>query len=266
MPSLFEACHEEPYRQGGHGFASWPKTKYSWAGELEELPGITVLKIHAGKSLFLTRETLAIVDPIRRAELTRLDGGDRETRRLLGHLASGGPSTLGTLQEELGLRPRELKGIRYPLERCGAIVSRQVVLPADEQPGHLHSSELARYDQIVPEPLSDQDIPRALEEIIIASVRAAVIAQERELRRWFSWKWYFPPDLVERLVDTHRLSRVGADRDRAWPPGAVELRSTQSLPVRMRAPGPCGKAPVDAHNVRPGPEPTEKEKVANGQA
>jgi hypothetical protein len=212
LPSLFEACHEEPYRQGGHGFASWPKTKYSWAGELAELPGITVLKIHAGKSLFLTRDTLAIVDPICRAELTRLDGGDRETRRLLGHLASGGPSTLGTLQEELGLRPRELKAIRYPLESCGAIVSRQVVLPADEQPGHLHSSELARYDQIVPEPLSDQDIPRALEEIIIAGVRAAVIAQERELRRWFSWKWYFPPDLVERLVDTHRLSRVAADR------------------------------------------------------
>ncbi len=86
------------------------------------------------------------------------------------------------------------------------------MLPADEQPGHLHSSELARYDQIVPEPLSDQDIPRALEEIIIAGVRAAVIAQERELRRWFSWKWYFPPDLVERLVDTHRLSRVATDR------------------------------------------------------
>ncbi len=56
LPSLFEACHEEPYRQGGHGFASWPKTKYSWAGELAELPGITVLKIHVGKSLFLTRD------------------------------------------------------------------------------------------------------------------------------------------------------------------------------------------------------------------
>jgi hypothetical protein len=212
LPSLFEACHEEPYRKGGHGFASWPKTKYSWASELEERPGITVLKIHAGKSLFLTRETLAVVDPICRAELTRLAGADRETRRLLDHLANGGPSTLETLQEELGLGPRELKALRYPLERCGAIVGRQVLLPADKQPGHLHSSELARYDQIVPEPLSDHDVPRALEEVIIAGVRAAVIAQERELRRWFSWRWYFPSDLVERLVQAHRLSRVTADK------------------------------------------------------
>ena len=73
-------------------------------------------------------------------------------------------------------------------------------------------SELARYDQIVPEPLSDHDIARALEEVIIAGVRAAVIAHERELRRWFSWRWYFLADLIERLVETHRLSRVAADR------------------------------------------------------
>jgi hypothetical protein len=171
-----------------------------------------VLKIHSGKSLFLTRHTLAIVDPICRAELTRLAGGDRETRRLLVHLADGGPATLETIQEELGLGPRELKALRYPLERCGAIVSRQVVLPADAQPGHLHSSELARYDQIVPEPLSDLDIARAMQDAVVAGVRAAVIAQERELRRWFSWSWYFSSDLVERLVGTHRLSRVADDR------------------------------------------------------
>ena len=27
LPSLYEACHEEPYQAGGHGFASWPATK-----------------------------------------------------------------------------------------------------------------------------------------------------------------------------------------------------------------------------------------------
>ena len=107
---------------------------------------------------------------------------------------------------------KELKALRYPLERCGAIVSSQVVLPAGEEPGHLHSSSLARYDQIVPNPLSGHDIPRAMEELIVAGVQAAVIAQESELRRWFSWRWYFAPDLVERLVETHRLARPAADR------------------------------------------------------
>ena len=78
LPSLFEACHEEPYLTGARGFGSWPKTKYPWAEELGERPGITVLKIHSGKSLLLTREILAIVDPICRAELARLAGADRE--------------------------------------------------------------------------------------------------------------------------------------------------------------------------------------------
>ena len=85
-------------------------------------------------------------------------------------------------------------------------MSRQVVLPAREEARHLHSSELARFDQIVPDPLSDM-IPRGYGRLIVAGVRAAVIAQENELRRWFSWRWYFPSDLVDRLVESRRLSR-----------------------------------------------------------
>ncbi len=27
LPSLYEACHEEPYQVGGRGFASWPATQ-----------------------------------------------------------------------------------------------------------------------------------------------------------------------------------------------------------------------------------------------
>ena len=212
LPSLFEACHEEPYLVGGRGFASWPRTKYSWAGELGERPGVTVLRIHSGKNLFLTRETLSVVDPICRAELQRLARADSETRRLLSHLADSGPATLDTLQLELNLRPRELKALRYPLERCGAVISRQIVLPAGEPANHLHSSELARYDQIVPNPLSDRDVPAAMEELIVAGVRAAVIARESELKRWFSWRWYFVPELVERLIETRQLSRPATDR------------------------------------------------------
>src|SRR5579872_5941508 len=40
LPSLFAACHEEPYQPGGHGFASWPKTKWRWGFALGQRPGV----------------------------------------------------------------------------------------------------------------------------------------------------------------------------------------------------------------------------------
>ena len=79
-------------------------------GSLRSFPASRYSRSTQERVSSLPARTLAIVDPIRRAELTRLDGGDRETRRLLGHLASGGPTTLGTLQEELGLRSSRAEG------------------------------------------------------------------------------------------------------------------------------------------------------------
>src|SRR6185437_9081187 len=34
LPSLYEACHEDPYKAGSPGFATWPATKWPWFGEL----------------------------------------------------------------------------------------------------------------------------------------------------------------------------------------------------------------------------------------
>src|SRR5229473_3161516 len=33
LPSLFEACHEEPYSVTSRGFGQWPATKWPWFGE-----------------------------------------------------------------------------------------------------------------------------------------------------------------------------------------------------------------------------------------
>jgi hypothetical protein len=30
LPSLFAACHEEPYAEDSRGFGNWPATKYTW--------------------------------------------------------------------------------------------------------------------------------------------------------------------------------------------------------------------------------------------
>jgi hypothetical protein len=202
LPSFFEACHEEPYAPGTSGFGTWPRTKYPWYFELAALADVHELKVHNGKSILFTDETLALVDPICRAELERMEGCE-EWAPLLRHLADTGPSTPEDLQTELGLKPKELKSLRYPLERCGAIVSRtlRVDLPAG---GHRHTSELLRYDHAYPEPLGGGGI----DELVIAAARAAVVAPEREVaRKWFSWKSLFPESLVDRLVSDGKLER-----------------------------------------------------------
>src|SRR4051794_17651767 len=154
LPSLFQACHEEPYAPDKPGFGRWPRTKYPWFGELGAR-GYATLAIHRGKSL------LVADDP------------------LLRHLEAAGPSELEDLQLELGLGAKELRRLRAPLERCGAVVAQSVVY---EDP-HRHTSVLARWDQVVPE-----ESPGGLGELLVAAVRAAVLAPERELPRWFAWR------------------------------------------------------------------------------
>jgi hypothetical protein len=77
--------------------------------------------------------------------------------------------------------------------------------------GHQHASELTRWDQAYPQSAeADADPRRALADLVIAGVHAAVAAPERELRRWFSWQWYWADTLVDGLVRDGRLRRVGS--------------------------------------------------------
>lgn len=197
LPSLFDACHEEPYAPDRAGFGQWPRTKWWWSGALLERNGIYGPKIHRGKTLYLTDQTAAIADPICRSEIERMKADDPGWALLLRHLGDAGPSSAEDLRTELELKPRELKAIRSPLERCGAVVSLR-----------LAESRLARWDQVFP----DTSVHGGIEDLIVAGVRAAVVAPERELQRWFSWSWLVGPGLVERLVEDRRLARP----EREW--------------------------------------------------
>lgn len=220
LPSLFEACHEEPYAPESPGFGQWPRTKFPWFGELGAR-GYPILAIHRGKSTLVTPEVASLIDPICRAEIGRMGRADPGWARLLDHLAAAGPSELEDLQTELGLKPKELKRLRSPLERCGAIVARSVVY---EDP-HRHTSVLARWDDVFPSPSREG----GLGELIVAAVRAAVLAPEAELSRWFSWQWYWEDDLVDRLVEGGRLVRPGA----GWVslPAGMDLERARGAPV-----------------------------------
>jgi hypothetical protein len=188
LPSLHTACHEEPYKPGGRGFAAYPKTKYPWGFELGDRPGIHALQIHRGKRLLVTTRVAALVDPLSREGLAAAEG---DNLRLLEHLTLAGPSTPDEIQEETGLDAQRL---RRPLERSAALVTRSIVVDTPGG-GHRHTSELRRWDQVFPEP----PVGRAgLEELVIAAVRAAVVVPEQEIRRWFSWRLDVIPERLER--------------------------------------------------------------------
>lgn len=204
LPSLFAACHEEPYLPGGHGFAAWPRTKWWWGGALAERPGIHYLKLHRGNGLYLSRAAAALADPLCRAELARAAEGTYgpQAARLVAHLAAHGPNLVDDLKVELGYDAATLRRVRERLERVGAVVSRPVT-PEAEQGGHTHSSELVRWDQVFG--VAPSAAPGGLVELLAAGVRAAVLAPEAEVRSWFSWP--IEPDTIERLVADGRLSR-----------------------------------------------------------
>jgi hypothetical protein len=200
LPSLFEACHEEPYAPASPGFGQWPRTKFPWFGELGAR-GYPILAIHRGKGLLITPRAARLVDPICRAEIERMEEADPDWARLLRHLADAGPSELEDLQLELGLKPKELKKLRAPLERCGAVVARSIVY---DEP-HRHTSVLARWDQVYS---NGSNREPDLGELVVAGVQAAVVCPEDEPERWFSWKWRWEKDLIGGLVADGRLISV----------------------------------------------------------
>lgn len=188
LPSLFGACHEEPYSDAP-GFGSWPKTKYWWGGRLDAL----ATRLHRGKTLYLAPRVAALIDPLCRSELARAESGEHgdDAARVVAHLADAGPSLVEELKEEAGLDKRT----RHRLEKFGAIVSRGVVL---ERP-HRHTSELRRWDQAVTVATRGSEDP--LRELLVAGVRAAVVAPEREALRWFTWP------VPKEALDDERLVR-----------------------------------------------------------
>ncbi len=206
LPSLYQACHEDPYMPSSRGFGQWPATKWPWFGELADRDGVYPLKIHRGKHVLVTGEIAALVDPIVRAETERMRAAADDWALLLDHLQSAGPSEVEDLREELGLSAKAMKGVRSPLERCGVVVSRSLAVSATAGGKHPSTTELARWDQVYPRPSESG----GLEELTVAAVRAAVVAPEREVARWFSWSWLYPRDLVERLVRDGRLYRPAA--------------------------------------------------------
>ena len=206
LPSLFGAC-APPADPEAKGFGRYPEDKWWWDMALVERPGVHRLRIHRGKGLIVDDRLLGVLDPLCSDDLLRAEHGDYGTEAavLVAHLRTAGPSILEDVKQELGFEPKMLRGLRDRLERGGAVVSREVRLEA-KGGGHRHTSELRRWDQVYPGGAGRGDTDEAgLPGLVVAGVRAAVLAAEQEPRSWFSW----PVDaaLVEQLVGNGRLIR-----------------------------------------------------------
>lgn len=194
LPSLFAACHERPSRPGGRGFDLWPKTRWIWSFQLT-LDGHALLtKLHRGKSLYLSIAAARLFDPLVRAAI---DGATGDDARLLEHLGRHGESMAEDVQLELGWERKRLKGVRDRLERVGAIVSDGLVF---DETGDWHFAPMRRWDAVVKKAARSDD---PLGDIVVAGLRAAVIAPQSDVRSWFSWP--VPTARIDQLVDDGRL-------------------------------------------------------------
>jgi len=206
LPSLFGATHEQPFAQGKLGFGAYPKTKWWWGGALGQLPGVVPTKLHRGKTLLLSQRVARLADPLCRTEVAAAASGElgESCRQIVEHLESAGPSLLEELKDEIGLDARTLRTARQKLEARGAVSSASVRL-ATKSGSHIHSSRLARWDQLVP--ASQATAAEALAELVVAGVQAAVVAPRAELARWFAWRVDAP--IIDGLVASGRLRAVG---------------------------------------------------------
>ena len=196
LPSLFGACHEEPANPAGRGFDLWPKTKWIWSFQLTLGSRAVHTKLHRGKSLYLSRRSAQVFDPLVRQAI---DAADDDEARLLDHLARHGESMNEDVQLELGWDAKRLKRARTRMERVGAVLSDGLVF---ESSTSWYFAPMRRWDQVVVKPASSDD---PLGDIVVAAVAAAVIAPESDLTSWFSWP--IAREMVERLVNEGRLYR-----------------------------------------------------------
>jgi hypothetical protein len=163
------------------------------------------LKVHRGKVLLCPQAAMRAVDPLARAALAEADGAGDERSRLVRHLKSAGPSKLDDVKDELGLEAPALRKVREKLESVAAIVSRDITVSGGKGI-HAHTSELARWDQVWNKPWKANQ-EQALAELVLVGIRAAVLAHQDEVGKWFSWPVEWP--LLADLIAARRLVRPG---------------------------------------------------------
>ena len=203
LPSLFGAC-KPPDDPNARGWDRWPQDKWWWDTALGSSPGVLTMKVLHGKRLFVDQQLVRAFDPICRGCLADADNGElgEDVAALVHEIAVSGPINLDEIRARLGFDTATARRARSVAERLGAVVSREIEVPA-RNGGHRHTSELRRWDQVSPTPTAVGPSEH-VDAVVEAGVAAAVAAPEHEVERWFTWPSY---GAAQRLVDRARLTR-----------------------------------------------------------
>jgi hypothetical protein len=207
LPSLFGACHEEPYAPGKGGYGQYPRTRWWWGGWLADEPGVVATKLARGRQLFMDRALAEQIAPLPRRELARADAGQLgdDAAQLVSFLGDYGVANVAEVKAALGWEAARLRRARSSVEKWGAVLSRGAREDIDEDGGHRHTAELQRWDHAIDAEI-DGDADGALATLLTAGVRAAVIAPDTEVRRWFSWS--VSTAQIDRLIADGRVERL----------------------------------------------------------
>jgi len=203
LPSLFQACHEEPYSTHARGFGGWPRTKFVWAGQLGARPDVTVTKLHRGKLLYVAaalKPTLAALCCKSADEAAGGALGSDAARTM--DLLSEGPLLLEQIHAG-GLTDKRLRRARAVLERAGAVFTEEVRLEGRDG-RHRHTARLTRADQLLAAEGPSMDWEEGLIELLVAAVRSAVVAPVRDVSRWFSLP--VGEDVIGRALRSGRIA------------------------------------------------------------
>jgi hypothetical protein len=203
LPSLYGACHEEPYAPGRPGFGQYPKTKWRWGWLLSARPGVFTPKIHGGRDLYLSEPVARMADPLCRAALDRARGGalGEQAEALVGFLERAGPSLAEDVLVESGMDRATLRRARAKLEREGAVVSEDVEVRT-RAGAERSATRLSTWDQHAPWAPQPGG---GLDDLLVAAVGACVVAPEAEVGGWFTWP--VEPGRLDALVAAGRLRR-----------------------------------------------------------
>ena len=197
LPSLFQACHDEPYSAHARGFGGWPRTKWMWPARLGTRPDVVVTRLHRGKLLYLADPLgSGLASLCRTSAEEAADGAlGSDAAHLMG-LLSDGPLLLEQIHAA-GLTDKRLRRARAALERVGAVFTEEVRLEGRDG-GHRHSVRLSRADQRLAATGPPVDWDEGLTGLLVAAVRSAVVAPARDVSRWFSWP--IGKDVIRRAI------------------------------------------------------------------
>lgn len=185
LPSLFQACHEEPYSPQARGFGGWPRTRWRWGGQLGSRPEAIMTRLHRGKLLYVAASLEPVLAALCRKAAAEAAGGalGSDAARLMDLLAEG-PLLLEQIHVG-GLSDRALRRARTALQRAGAIFTEEVRLEGREG-GHRHSARLMRADERFASHSAAITWEDGVTQLLLAAVRAAVVAPVGDALRWFS--------------------------------------------------------------------------------